>query len=275
MTALRELQSRFQQHLLEGSGAIGADIASRHGIATARRLHVYHHAYRARLVDALRDTFGHTATYLGCEWFGADALTYVESHPSSGTNLNGYGGDFAAWLQSRYARDPEIAELAALDWHLRRAFDGPDSPLLTLAQLAAVAPHAWSRVGFSVVPTGARLSLACNTLALWHAIDRDETPPKVQALAAPHDLLIWRRGHRPHFRSLGDLEAFALSALCDGLPFAVVCDHVAACFPQVDAVAETGTLLRRWIDEELLSARFCAAGRGAECHRKLTRALRS
>lgn len=250
---LGALQRQFQQHVLSG----GADIASvirPGGIGIERRLAIYHHAYRARLVDTLRDSYGHTLRYLGDDAFDAAALVHVEAHPSDHPNLRWYGRDFPQTLAARFDEDPEVAELALLDWTLRHAFDGPDAPVLTLADLAAVAPEAWGRIGFVLHPTFTRLQLHHNTLALWQAMDEDETAPPAAALAAPGELLVWRRGHQPHFRSLQPVEVMALDSLHDGTGFAAMCALLAERFADVDTATEAGTLLRRWIDEELLSA---------------------
>jgi hypothetical protein len=253
-SALLALQSAFQEHLLRSNAAIEGSIAAGRGIAVGRRLGIYHHAYRARLIEALRDTFGHTATYLGQEWFDADALTFVQSHPSTESSLNRYGAGFAAWLLARHPHDADIGELAALDWALRRAFDGADAAPLDLATLAGVAPEAWQRIGFTFVPTMARLAMTHNTLALWHALDQNETPPTAQLLAEPSEVLIWRRGQQPHFRSLAAFESQALTALHRGQSFAAVCEHLADAFAPLDVSVEAGQLLRRWIDEALLCA---------------------
>lgn len=252
--ALAQLQTSLQRHVLDGAAGIEASIVAGRGISVERRLHIYRHAYRARLAAALRDSFGHTAAYLGDEWFDADALAFVEAHPSSHASLNAYGSGFAAWLGERHVHDGDIAELAMLDWALRRAFDGADALLLALADLAALAPDAWERIGFALVPTYTRLVLRHNTLALWQALDAELAPPRAEALGAPCELLIWRRGHRPHFRSLGADEAMALTALHAGASFATVCARLAQGSPQCDAAAEAGTLLRRWIDDELIRA---------------------
>ena len=251
---LSAIQTALQQHLLEGGPGALALIASRHGIAPGRRLQIYHHAYRARLIDALRDGHSHTAMHLGVDGFDADALAFVESHPSTRPNLNDYGSGFAAWLHQRHPRDPGIGELARLDWALRRVFDGLDAKPLELGALAAVAPAAWSRIGFSFVPTCARLALTHNTLALWHALEKGGTAPQSCALAQTSELLIWRRGHQSHFRSIGVMEAQALAGLQQGLSFAAVCSRLATQFPQLEASVEAGSLLRRWIEEEILCA---------------------
>ena len=253
-SALLHLQSAFQSHLQDNGAAIEGSIAAGRGITVQRRLGIYHHAYRARLVDALRDSFGHTATYLGDDWFDADALAFVQSHPSTASSLNDYGTGFAAWLLERHPRDGDIGELAALDWALRRAFDGADAAPLDLAALAGITPEAWGRIGFVFVPTCARLTFSHNTLALWQALDQEQVPPKAQRLDATSDVLVWRRGHQPHFRSLGALEARAIGALHDGASFAAVCERLAIEFPHNDAALEAGALLRRWIDEQLLAA---------------------
>ncbi len=250
---LQALQEQFQQHLLAGDGGIAAAV-KRGGIGVARRLAIYHHAYRMRLVDTLRDSYGHTLVYLGGEAFDAAALAYVEVQPSDHASLRWYGASFAQALALRFDEDDEVAELAALDWALRLAFDGRDAPVMTLADLAALPPDAWSQVGFALHPTYARLRLQHNTLALWQALDRDQAPPAAAPLAEAGDVLIWRRGHQPHFRSLQALEAAALDCLHGGLSFARTCERLSAHFERADTVAEIGTLLRRWIDEELLSA---------------------
>ena len=252
MHALLSLQEDFQQHLLLGSDAIRGAIRPG-GIGVDKRLAIYHHAYRMRLVDTLRDSFGHTLLYVGDEHFNAAALTYIEGHPSQHASLRWYGGGFAASLAARFDEAPEIAELAQLDWALRHAFDGPDAQVFTLADLAAVAPEAWAQVGFTLHPTYARLQLQHNTLAIWQALDQDGTPPEAAPLAEPGELLIWRRGHQPHFRSLQPLEAAALDGLHQGLGFAELCARLSAQFESQALAAEVGGLLRRWVEEELLS----------------------
>ncbi len=261
MIALQDLQAAVQRHVLDGDGAIGAHLvahvvahpAAGPGITVARRLHIYHHAYRARLADALRDTFAHTAAYLGGDWFDRDAAAFIEATPSVHASLNGYGGSFAGWLAARHPADPDIGELALLDWTLRRAFDGADAPVLTLADLAALPADAWGAAGLVLHPTASVLTLRCNTLALWSALDAGLAPPPAQALAQPAELLVWRRGHAPHFRSLGALESTALAALRAGSGFAALCGLLAERFPQADTATEAGALLRRWADEALLS----------------------
>jgi hypothetical protein len=252
---LAATQAGLQQHVLDGAMAVGAAIRTSAGIGTEQRLAIYHHAYRARLLDALRDSFAHCWRWMGDDLFDEHALGYIEQQPPQRAGLGHYGEGFPRWLALHLPERPWIGELAQLDWTLRRAFDGPDAPVLTLAELATVAAdaEAWSRCGFRVHPTTRRLSFGCNTLALWGALDADEEPPAPMQLPSASDVLIWRRDHQPHFRSLGSVESRALTALLGGASFALMCATLAEVCPADDVATTAGTLLRRWIDDGLLS----------------------
>ena len=251
--ALERLQADFQRHVLSGTGPF-IDAVRADGIGPAARLSIYRHAYRVRLVDALRDAYGHTLRYLGDERFDAEAREYVQAHPSRRESLRWYGAHFAEWLAMHRPYEPELGELAWLDHLLRNAFDGPDAPVLSLDALGAVAPEAWSRIGLALHPTCARLQLAHNTLAIWQALDAEAVPPPCERLAVATELLVWRRGLQPHFRSLGAFECAAIAGLFAGHGFAAVCAHLAERFSASDVAAEAGKLLRRWVEEGLLSS---------------------
>lgn len=252
--ALEDLQLALQRHVLDAPSDIAACIRPDRGLEPARRLDIYRHAYRARLAEALRDSYGHTAAYLGTEAFARLAGDYVEAQPSRHRNLRWYGASFAPWLRLGGRAAPEVAELAALDWALRRAFDGPDCVALGLADLAAIAPEAWPAMRLQLQPTVERVRFAHNTVALWHALDTGQPAPAAARLPEENTVLVWRRGLQPHFRSLGPFEDAALDLVAAASPFGAACEALAERFPGADVVRETGTLLRRWVDEELLAA---------------------
>jgi hypothetical protein len=250
---LEQLQEVFQHHLLHGSGEIAAALARAPGVSAEQRLAIYHHAYRVRLVAALRDSHGHTARFMGDDRFDGLALDYVAGHPPDHANLRWYGTGFAGWLAQHCADVPAAGELAVLDAALRRAFDGPDAAVLSLADLAALPPQAWAEAVLEFHPTCQRLAFGFNTAALWQALDDDREPPAAQRLPQPGPWLVWRSGWQPQFRSLGALEAAALDRLMAGLDFGRCCEQLAATFPGEDIAQQAGALLRRWVDEQLLS----------------------
>lgn len=265
---LAAIQARMQAYVLAGDvagevtgDAIAlADVQASDNFSAARRLGIYHYAYRARLLETLRDTFGHTLSYLGDAWFKHLALAFIEQHPSRHANLRWYGQMWPDWLggdrlAAAGAGDhPEVAELASLDWSLRRAFDAADQPVATLADLAAVPAEAWGEVMLEAQPCVAVLTMQHNTLSLWHALDRDEDVPQAQALPALMGVLVWRQDERPHFRSVTSQEDVALTAMLLGRPFGDICALLAERFPEVDVAMLASSLLRRWIDDGILQS---------------------
>ena len=250
MNNLANLQGALQAHLLNGDTTIASALRPG-GIGIERRLAIYRQGYRLRLLAALKDSFGHTLRWLGDEHFDPLALAYIDAHASTSRSLNDYGAGWPAALETSCAEQPAVAELARLDWALRRAFDGADSPVLQRTQLAALPPEAWGHIGFTLVPTFTWLQHHFNTLAIWSALDQDDTQPMAAPLAQPSEVIVWRKGHQPHFRSVGALEAQALRQLEAGDGFAALCARLAE--QGQDAAPMAGAWLQQWVDDELLA----------------------
>ncbi len=259
VSSLGALQARMQDHVLSGDVAALADVHDGGAVSAERRLGIYHHAYRARLLETLRDTFGHTLRYLGDEWFDHLALAYIECTPSASGNLRWYGQSWSTWLAahlneaSSMGAHPEVAELAELDWALRRAFDATDAEVLSLPHLAAMTPEDWATAVLPVQPSMQVLSLGWNTLSLWHALDEEADVPEAAPLPEPMKVLVWRRDERPHFRSMAPTEAFAVGLLAQGQSFADICASMAEHFVDLDTTPLAGALLRRWAEEGILA----------------------
>jgi hypothetical protein len=251
---LNRLQAAFHDHVLGRPSAIAQLVAEGGRIDIARRLHIYHHAYRARLLETLQDAFEKTWAYLGDERFESTAIAFIEAHPPMHKNLRWYGAEFPHWLSSGFPEDPDIAELAMLDWQLRHAFDGPDAIPLPVSILAELAPEEWETVGFGFCPTLFLTPLRYNTVAIWHALDQEQTPPASARLPDPAWLLIWRKGWQPHFRTLGAIEYSALFQLRTGATFARVCECLGEQFSDRDVVVVAATYLQGWLRDELIIA---------------------
>lgn len=249
---LTSLQASFHDHLLNRPSAIAAEVVNGGRITVEHRLHIYHNAYRARLLEVLQDAFDKTWAYLGDENFESAAREYIEVTPSTHRNLRDYGATFPEWLASRFADDGDIAELANLDWQLRQAFDGADAAPLKPEALSGLASEAWETVGFKFAPTLHLSPLKYNCVAIWHAIEKEQTPPTSEKLAEPGWLLVWRKGWKPNFRSINALEHAALVQLLQGTPFAAVCGALIEEFSETEAAIVAAKSLRNWIDDELI-----------------------
>jgi hypothetical protein len=251
---LQQIQTAFQQHLIDehctGPGWIATPSP---GLTAQARLGVYHHAYRARLIDVLFDTFSHTAAYLGDDWFRQLAATYVQHNLSGDPNIGQYGTTFAAYVAQDLPDDPDVAELALIDWTLRRAFDGPDARPLTHDALQQLAQQPDEAIRLQPVPTLTLLTQRSNSLHIWRAIDTDEQPPQAETLKTPITVLVWRKGHAPHFRSTTPFESCALGIVESGRTLNHLGESLSTQFPDIDVAVQFGELLGQWIDDQLLT----------------------
>ena len=108
------------------------------------------------------------------------------------------------------------------------------------------------------VPTTELLVFRHNTVAVWQALDDDETPPALEASPIEVDWLIWRKGLQPHFRSLHRVEAALLRAMQGGSSFAQACAHAeagaaGAGHTEDDVSMLIGGFMQQWFEDGLLA----------------------
>lgn len=178
------------------------------------RLPIYHHAYRARLSEVLADTFAKTFLYMGSDSFDVHARAFAVAHPPHTRSLNRYGEGLVEALREQYPDNPELHELAQLDWDLRTRFDSADVPAMETA--VAQASDTWTTRPGVLHPSALLRTITTNVVGVWNAIHTDDDVPEAVVLSAPATLLVWRKGHQPHFRTLDAAEAVWVQALHAG-----------------------------------------------------------
>lgn len=240
-------QRRMVKHLLCGSADITPHIRGN----AARRLAIYRHGYRTRLVAALRDTYEKTSGWLGEQRFDDAALAFIEARPPSSWTLSAYGKGFDELLIARYPADPEVAELAWLDWSLRRAFDGPDAAGLTEDEFRNAD---WDTAVLRFVPTLRVRSIHTNCAAIWTALSHSVMPPAAALLPEPRGLRVWRQDLTPRFKSTDMPEVRALSVALSGANFASVCAVMSEGKTAEGAATVIGAQLAAWFRDELLTS---------------------
>ncbi len=222
------------------------------------RMAVYHNAFRARLGDCLRDAFAKSWAYLGDDNFAAAIEDHrLRCEPHSWT-LDAYGAGFDATLDVLFPDDGEVAELAWLEWALRRAFDGPDSMPMTPETLGSVD---WDISVPLLHPTFQMHDVEWNGAAIWAAIDADIDPPAAQMLGEPTLLLAWRKDLVPQYRSATGYERLALLAIAQGESFGAMCENVFADLSPENAVPIIGALFGGWVSDGLIVGANPAAAR--------------
>lgn len=222
-------------------------------------LALYLVAYRARLASALRDNYVGLHRALGDAAFDELAGAYIDACPSRHRSIRWFGHDLADYLDATpdALPHPALVDLARMDWALTLAFDASDTPPLTAADLAAVAPEQWPALRFALHPSAALLALQWHVEPIWHQLNADADAQTDAPEPGTHTMLIWRGQGECHWRSLDAIEAAALTAAAAGESFADLCEHVAACLDDSDetpAAHHVVALLQRWLADELLIA---------------------
>jgi hypothetical protein len=247
--SLLELQRAFIAYVRDGDGAVAARIADEPFSGLA----VYANAYPAQLAACLRDTYERTWAWLGDDDFETVARSYIAERPPVSWTLSDYGEAFPSALERLYPQDPEVAEIAALDWRLRRAFDGPDSERVEPARLQGVD---WDRAVLRLAPTLQLMTAKTNCAALWTAMSNQTRPPAPMRFEKPVCIRIWRCDLSPTFTTIDPLEEAMIRTVMAGKGFAEACEALEAFVDQDQAGATAGRILASWLQDGLIADVF-------------------
>ena len=264
--ALLQLQTDWLEYVLTDPPAdtaparLSLSLATGFGLSgeakdtPADRLGIYHSAYRLRLCEVLSESFEKTSSYMGSVLFDQEANQFVVQQPPAERNLGRYGSNLPAFLAQRYPDNPELAELAQLDWDLRTRFDGANHPALCAADLA---PQADGHLAFIDMPQPLHPSVVLrdsrtNAIKLWRAIDDDVDVPEVAYLPkedeanGPPGLMVWRWNLQPHFMRLDPAQYRFMQSLAEGLSI----NESSECWADTD-VLPTPEVLGAWLKDWL------------------------
>jgi hypothetical protein len=248
--------ARLQQEVLHALRATDAPLArwiAGDEADAERRLHIYRHAYRARLAQALAENFPMLARLMGDEWWRRLAGGYLDAHPSRRYSIRWYGEHLPDWLDTAalFECGPALADLARLEWALGLAFDAPDDAPLSREALAHLPPERWPGLRFRFNRSLVRLSLHHRVGPTFHALQAnvDQAPAPEHG---PGEWLVWRARRQPHFRSVDPEESPLLDLAWRGEPFCEWCEAAARSFGPADAAMRAVGYLQRWIGDGLV-----------------------
>lgn len=243
-------QGQFFDYLLDRSSDALSIIVDDARVGAKKRMGIYHYAYRASLSGVLSDNHERLARYMGPHFDDA-AQAYIAEYPSTTRNLRYYGDGFADFLAQKYPDNPELGELARLDWRLRHAFDAEDAVPLDAARIGELG-DAWIEMPLRLHPAASIIHVKHNIVALWTPLSKEEYVPPLERLPAPMPILIWRQDYQPSFRSITADEATALSLLHSPMSFTMLSEQMIARLGEDQVAISLGTWLGRWLAEGLL-----------------------
>lgn len=251
---LRELQVQMQAQVMSADGASPSYVTNAPPLSPAARLAIYRNAYVSRLTNALRANFVKLRQVLGDEVFDTAAAAFIAENPSTTRSIRWFGSQFAAFLQRRspYNAQPILAELARFEWALTEVFDAGDRPSRGRELFLTTPPEHWGALSFTFHPAARTLSLRWNSIAVWQALDQGADAPAPQKSRDAVEWLLWRHELQNFFRSIDSVEATALTAAMDGLPFAQVCERLTGMIDEDQIPLRACGLLAAWADSGIL-----------------------
>lgn len=249
---LAELQRALQSRVLHGDPAIEFVISGSERCDTGTRLGIYEHAFIARLVEALADTYPALRNTMGENEFTELTRGFVAKSPPVHFSIRYFGSDLAAFIPSAFtgAKAKVLGDLARWEWALSEAFDAADAVAVTKEDLGGIEPKQWPRLRFRLSPSLRRLRLSSNAVQWWRAAKQKAVRPTRWRSAKPVEWAIWRSQLTTYFRSLPRDEAWALDAIAGRQPFAAMCEVLVQFTGAEHAPMRAATLLQKWIGDE-------------------------
>ena len=248
MTALAEQLRRFHAAVTGAAPLASAAALIEAGAVPADdRLHVYAHAYTARIAGVLAFDYPKLDAARGS--LRDLVVPYLRAHPPAHPSLREVGRDLARFLTAR-GEPAQLADLARLERARTEAFDGgADAPTLAREDVAALGPEAFPTLPLQLVPSSHLVALTTNADDLWDALEAGRPPPP--PASATRTVLVWRREVTVVHRTLEADEARVVPHLVAGTSFAAACELLA----DNPAPAERAiTLLLRWLDAGVVRA---------------------
>ncbi len=219
------------------------------------RLAIYADGYRSRLVEALDANFPCLHKGLGDDDFAQLARAYLDAHPSQHYSIRWFGHRLPAFMAatSPWNEQPFAGELATFEWAMSEAFDAADATVVTLAQMAAVAPEHWPDMQFAFHPSLHQLSLQWNTPPIWRALSRDETPETPEQAETAVAWITWRQDYSLFHRHLEVDEAWALEAARRSENYSVLCEGLCTWVDAEHVALRAVGFLRQWVSDGLIT----------------------
>ena len=246
-------QQSFMAAILDDEAPLPNDWGARHSAG----LEIYRNNYRSALVEALAATFERTRRWVGEDSFRRAAAHHIILHSPTSWTLDDAGEGFDLTLAELFAGDPEVTELAWLEWAMHRAFTAPDHASLTHAdfavQTATFAEDDWAALQFAFLPGLAFRQVAHDAGTLWNALGKDDFAAPDITLPQPHGMVVWREGLRPTFRLLDPLDGEVLATALAGASFGDICAMLADRLGDEQGVGRAGFVLGRWLQDGLIA----------------------
>jgi hypothetical protein len=251
--SLADSQARFIAELLAEAPPTGEGHCARHRAG----MDIYRNAYRSRLVNAVRSSYERTVRWVGEDAFRQAAVHHVIVHPPGSWTLDAVGLGFADTLRELFPADPEVSELAWLEWAMHGCFVAADDTPMDVARFQAATAGFldadWSNMRLRMLPGTAVSEISRDIAGLWQGLAPAATGQALPPVQVMQSCVVWREGLQPVFATVGRAEGSALSTLLDGGNYGEACEALIEMLGEAAAVSEAGLMLGRWLHNGMIA----------------------
>lgn len=253
---LKDLQGKFKDAVLSGiNDPFLAEIQEGGKIGPEQRLHIYAHAYKARLMEVLADDFSVLHSLVGDDMFEEICVGYIDNYPSQHPSLRFFGQHMAQYLKNTkpYQDIIPAIEMAEFEWAFNDVFDAPDRDAVTVERVAAVKQEAWTTLRINLQPSFKIHLFKWNTPAVWSTVSEEAEKPIMPVEYPKYSHCIqWKTDLSCYFRTVEDDEAEVLKLAVKGKIFPEICEVLYDQYAE-HAPQRAAELFRGWVTEGLVT----------------------
>lgn len=225
-------------------------------LSAAERFAIYTEGYRARLVECLLDDYPVLASMLGEGPFEVLCRAYIDRHPSTSPNLNGFGRHLPAFCRETLTEHGAFAaELATLEWALVEVLHEECPPALELSALAALAPEAWAGARFIRSEALRLLHFEYPVNAVFIANRIDGVVPEIPA-PSRNAVAVYRKDTQLWRMDLTAPMVSVVAPLLAGKTLGEALEAIEASETDPEVLAQTSANLMVWFREWTLAGFF-------------------
>ncbi len=230
---LAALQKLFYQAIFDKEGTSATELCKRittaKKLTTAEAIAIYRGSIIGKLSRSLRAIYPVCHRLVGEQFFEATAITYIHRFPSQSPDLGDYGEQFPEFLAS-FEPATSLAylpDVARLEWHWHRIFNGEDSTPLDLTSLAEIDQDKWGNLVFQLPKASILLESPYPIHRIWQINQPDyEGDDQVSLDEGAIKIFMWRQGYDMRLDLPTDEEWQLLKAFSSGQKFERVCEKV-------------------------------------------------
>lgn len=241
----------------------GAPLPEGWGNRQALGMSVYRGNYRSALVGALESTFERTARYVGEDTFKKVCAHHAIANPPAGWTIDETGKGFDTTCAELFVNNPEVADLAWLEWTMLSVSTAQDANRLAPADFAAstakFGDEEWMTLRLIFKHRAEAKIVETNLSGLWNALGEDtESDPPPPRLDAPRGVIVSREDEQPVFQMVDPDNARAFEAMRGGATYGETIMLLAGDDESLEAIGQAalcaGAMLGEWLNEGLITA---------------------